>query len=561
LLVEFFFIEKRYSKYKYTIFKLDNLNLGGKNMRNKRLSFLVILATVLLLSSCDFSTLLNPFKGNAYEELFDVNLVGEQAQEAANAVVQASQPVEEEESDVVAAGKIDVKEVASVELPNGVDPDDIETYTETDSSSSLDPGKVAVVDNKVPTLPKQTEEEKLELKATVANALTGSSEEEFIQSLQEEADDDQRIAAHNTSIIMNKVLEELNSNISGSGMSQEFKDSFDELTSGLNLELPENPTQADILNIQVATNLINSLSKALNTIADSGNGNIEDIDVDNVTNNSEINESINAVISDAALMVKVAKAKGSTSDIINSVNINELFSLFNDEGGSSVERVATTPTDEAYDLPEASIQYLNAFNDTIDLIIQDILGVDINAATPTMDRDKFDAAIKSYSKQYAGFNTFISAAKLGNKTRATVDGDDRATFCGVTGLINYTIATVLVNIEPVFDELATDIGDSDYATIEEIVDAFLVPDSNIELIQTDNFTTDMDVTIPADLLALEDSFNNPSQIIVDLGLQTKVQNYLDNAIYIVGLGTNDENANILSDMLKELQTSLNNSDE
>jgi len=536
-------------------------------MRNKKLSFLVILATVLLLSSCDFSTLLNPFKGNAYEELFDVNLVGEQAQEAANAVVQASQPVEEEESDVVAAGKIDVKKVASVELPNGVDPDDIETYTETDTSSSLEPGKVAVVENKVPTLPKQTEEEKLELKATVANALTGSSEEEFIQSLQEEADDDQRIAAHNTSIIMNKVLEELNSNISGSGMSQDFKDSFDELTSGLNLELPENPTQADILNIQVATNLINSLSKALNTIADSGNGNIEDIDVDNVTNNSEINESINAVISDAALMVKVAKAKGSTSDIINSVNINELFSLFNDEGEASVERVISDsssepdPTDKPYDLPEASIQYLNAFNDTIDLIIQDILGVDINAATPTMDRTKFDAAIKSYSKQYAGFNTFISAAKLGNKTRITVDGDDRATFCGVTGLINYTIATVLVNIEPVFDELATDIGDSDYATIEEIVDAFLVPDSNIELIQTDNFTTDMDVTIPADLLALEDSFNNPSQIIVDLGLQTKVQNYLDNAIYIVDLGTNDENANILSDMLEELQTSLNNSDE
>lgn len=530
-------------------------------MRNKRLSLLVLLTTVLLLSSCDVSTLLNTFKGNTYEELFNVNLVGEQAQEAANAVAQASQPVEEDESEVVdGAGKIDVTKVDSVELPKGVDPDDIETNDAADSDD-LEDGKVAVVDDKIPTLPKQTEEEKLELKATVANALTGSSEEEFIESLQEEADDDQIIAAHNTSVIMNKVLEELNSNISGSGMSQEFKDSFDELTSGLNLELPPNPTQADILNVQVATNLINSLATALNTIA--GSGNIEDIDVDNVdTSDPVINDSINAVISDAALMVKVAKAKGSTSDIINSVKINELFSLFNDEGGSSVERVAINPdpepdpTDETYDLPEESIQYLNAFNNTIDLIIQDILGVDITAATPTMDRAKFDAAIKNYSDQYAGFNAFIRASKLGKKTRATVNGDDRATFCGVTGLINYTIATVLVNVEDVFDTLATDISDDDYNTIEEIINAFLAPASNVELIQADTFTTDMSLTLPADLIALEDSFNNPDNIVSDLDLETKALNYVNNAIYLVGLGTNDENANIIIDMLNELKNSL-----
>lgn len=531
-------------------------------MRNKRLSLLVLLTTVLLLSSCDVSTLLNTFKGNTYEELFNVNLVGEQAQEAANAVAQASQPVEEDESEVVVAGKIDVTKVDSVELPKGVDPDDIETNDAADSDD-LEDGKVAVVDNKIPTLPKQTEEEKLELKATVANALTGSSEDEFIESLQEEADDNQIIAAHNTSVIMNRVLEELNTNISGSGLSQEFRDSFDELTSGLNLELPPNPTQADILNVQVATNLINSLANALNTIA--GNGNIEGIDEDNVDITAPgVNESINAVISDAALMVKVAKAKGSTSDIINSVKINELFSLFNDEGGSSVERVATPrtpdpdpdPVDETYDLPEESIQYLNAFNDTIDLIIQDILGVNINAATPTMDRAKFDAAIKNYSDQYAGFTAFIRASKLGKKTRATVNGDDRATFCGVTGLINYTIATVLVNVEDVFDTLATDISDEDYNTIEKIIDAFLAPASNVELIQADTFTTDMSLTLPADLIALEDSFNTPDDIIEELDLETKALNYVKNAIYLVGLGSSDENANILIDMLNELKNSL-----
>ncbi|NCD06032.1 MAG: hypothetical protein EOL97_07925 [Spirochaetia bacterium] len=522
-------------------------------MRNKRLSLLVLLTTVLLLSSCDVSTLLNTFKGNTYEELFNVNLVGEQAQEAANAVAQASTP--QQSSGAVEAGKVKVDQVVSVEQPKGVAaPSDIPTKDATDSHD-LENGKVAVVDDKIPTLPKQTEEEKLELKATVANALTGSSEDEFIESLQEAADDAQIIAAHNTVIIMNRLLQDLNANIGSSGMSQEFIDSFNELKEGLILELPQNPTQADILNIQVASNLINSFIAALNLIA--GDDDIDNIDVDDVdTDDQSINDSINSVISDAALMVKVAKAKGSTSDIINSVKINELFSLFNNEGGSSVERVVSSPTDETYDLPEESLQYLNAFNDTIDLIIQDILGVDITAAIPTMDRDKFNAAIKNYSDQYAGFNAFIRASKLGKKTRATINGDDRATFCGVTGLINYTIATVLVNVEDVFDTLATDIDDEDYNTIEEIIDAFLAPASNVALIQADTFTTDMSLTLPADLIALEDSFNNPDDIISDLDLETKALNYVKNAIYLVGLGSSDENANILIDMLKELKSSL-----
>ncbi len=46
-------------------------------MKIRKLSVFAVLAITLLLSSCDVTTLLDTFKGNAYEDVFDMDLVGD----------------------------------------------------------------------------------------------------------------------------------------------------------------------------------------------------------------------------------------------------------------------------------------------------------------------------------------------------------------------------------------------------------------------------------------------------------------------------------------------------
>lgn len=532
-------------------------------MKKRIIGILALLSIVLLLSSCDISTLLDNLKGNAYEDILDIDLVGEQAQEAVNTVVEATEPVQESKTDVVEGSVVKVDSVQSVDVPEGVTPQaDLETQAFTTVGALLDSNKVVVVDDSVvPTLPKQTEEQKTELKATVATALSGEGEDEFVESLSAGADDDQVIAAHNTAVIVTSVVNSINDTVAGStNLPDQFKEDFSEITEALTIGLPENPTKADILNVQLASNLVNSMTNALNIIA--GDGEIADIDLGDTTviDSPEVQEALLGVVSDAAFLVKVAKAQGSTSDLINSIDINNLISMFSSRDAKLVSsRVGIDPapstTYETYYLPEESLQYLNGFRGTLDLILRDILGVDPD--TNTMDKAKFEAAIKTYKAQKVAFGNFISAARTGKYTYAKVRADDRAVFCGVTGLINYTIAVVLTNIEDVMEVVIADIDDEvNYGTIEQIVDLLL--SKNTALINSDELTTTTPIVSPGIVEDLGDlpEYNDINTAIDHLGVRTIARKYFKNAILLVTLGTDNPNDSILLEMLESMQSEI-----
>ncbi len=531
-------------------------------MKKRIIGILVLLSIVLLLSSCDISTLLDNLKGNAYEDILDINLVGDQAQEAVNTVVESTEPVKDSKDDVVdssgATNVLKVDSVQSVDVPEGVTPQsDLETKDAT-TPDDLEEDKVAVVGNEVPTLPKQTEEQKTELKATVATALSGEGEDEFVESLSAGADNDQVIAAHNTAVILTSVVNSINDAVAGSTtLSDDFKEDFSEIAATLTIGLPENPTKADILNVQLASNLVNSMSNALALIAGEGNS-IASINLDSdVIETEPVQTALLAVVSDAAFMVKVAKAQGSTSDLINSIDINNLISMFSSRDAKLVSsRVAVEPpSDETYYLPEASLEYLNGFRGTLDLILRDILGVDPD--TNTMDKAKFEAAIKTYKAQKVAFGNFISAARTGKYNYAKVRADDRAVFCGVTGLINYTIAVVLTNIEDVMDVVVDDIGDEvNYGTIEQIVDLLL--SKNTVLINADEFTTETPINNPGIIEDLGDlpAYNDINTAIDHLGIREIARKYFKNAILLVRLGTDNPDQSILLEMLESMQAEI-----
>ncbi|MGD1815848.1 MAG: hypothetical protein ACPKNR_02335 [Pleomorphochaeta sp.] len=527
-------------------------------MKKRIIGILALLSIVLLLSSCDISTLLDNLKGNAYEDILDIDLVGEQAQEAVNTVVEATEPVNESKTDVVEGAVVKVDSVQSVDVPSGVTPQSDLGTKDVTTPDDLEDDKVAVVGDEVPTLPKQTEEQKTELKSTVATALSGEGEDEFVESLSADADDDQVIAAHNTAVIVTSVVNSINSTVASSGLSDEFKEDFSEIAAALTIGLPENPTKADILNVQLASNLVNSMTNALNLIA--GAGSIADIDLDSpVIETPEVQEALLGVVSDAAFMVKVAKAQGSTSDLINSIDINNLISMFSSRDAKLVSsRIAIDPdpstSDETYYLPEESLQYLNGFRGTLDLILRDILGVD--PVTNTMDKAKFEAAIKTYKAQKVAFGNFISAARTGKYTYAKVRADDRAVFCGVTGLINYTIAVVLTNIEDVMDVVAVDINDVNYDTIEEIVNLLL--SKNTALINADELTTTTPIVSPGIVEDLGDLavYSDINLAIDHLGVREIARKYFKNAILLVKLGTDKPEQSILLEMLESMQEDI-----
>ncbi len=476
-------------------------------MKKKKISILALFTIILLLSSCDVTTLLDTFKGNAYEEVFNIDLVGEQAQEAVEAVAEASEPVEVDQ--------------ATFEADN---PD-------------IDINDMDVVDGKVAMLPEQTDEEKEELKSTVAKSLSGSSTDDFLEGLEEEADEEQASAAKNSAVVVNQLLEDIADPSNLDGLDSEIQSQIADLAYDLQLDLPDNPTQADVLNVQLASNLVNSLSDVLGQIDEGA-----DLDDEDVV------DGILEVISDAAFMLKVAKAQGSTSDLINSLDLTELINMFSDDSGSSVD----TPEDETTSLDSEAVRYLNAFSDTIDIVLVDILGVDTEATVPVMDQDKFDAAILNYTTQYAAINSFLTMANVSGYEYGDVSEDDRAVFAGINGVITYTIATALVNVDTIFDAVDEDLGS--YDSVKAVVDLLL--GANTELVSADPYTTDMEFVLPADISALGDDFEDGDEIIANLGLEEKAETFINNAIYLVELGSKSPEDNLLYQALVDAQESF-----
>ncbi|MDC7242465.1 MAG: hypothetical protein PQJ44_00410 [Sphaerochaetaceae bacterium] len=452
-------------------------------MKKKKISILALFTIILLLSSCDVTTLLDTFKGNAYEEVFNIDLVGEQAQEAVDAVVDALQPV--------------------------------------------------VIGSDAPTLPVQTDEEKEELKSTIAKVLSGSSTDEFLEGLEEEADEDVAEAAENTADEINGMLDDLLDPSNLDGLDEDIQDQISDLANDLRLDLPDNPTQADILNVQLASNLVNGLTDVLGQI--DGGADLDD---------EEVVDGLLEVVSDAAFMLKVAKAQGSTSDLINSLDINNLLDLFMDDSGAS--------TDETTSLNSDAVSYLNAFSNTIDIVLVDILGVDTDATVPVMNQDKFDAAVLNYTTQYAAINSFLTVATVGDYEYDDITEDDRAAFAGVNGVITYTIATALVNVDTIFDAVKEDLGS--YDSVKAVVDLLL--GANTELVSADPYTTEMEFVLPGDILALGENFEDSDEIIANLGLEEKAEAFINNAIYLVELGSTSPEDNLLYQALVDAQESF-----
>ena len=477
-------------------------------MKKKQISIIALLAIVFLLSSCDVTTLLDTFKGNAYEDVFNIDLVGEQAQEAVEAVAEASEPVEVDQS----------------------------TFETDNPDIDINADGIEVIDGQVPLLPEQNDEEKEELKSTVAQSLSGSSTDDFLEGLEEEADEEQAAAANNSAVVVNNLLDEISDPANLDGLDPEVQGQIADLANDLQLDLPEDPTQADILNVQLASNLVNSLSDVLGQI--DGGADLDDEDVV---------DGLLEVVSDAAFMLKVAKAQGSTSDLINSLDINNLLDLFMDDSGSSSD----TPEDESSTLDQETVTYLNAFRSTVDLVLRDILGVD--ETTLAMDQDKFDEAIRISQIQKSAIETFLVTARAGNFDYDSFDDDDRSEFTGVNGVITYTIATVLVNVDPVFNELSDGMPE-DYNSIKEIVDALL--SHNEDLVYVDEYDTDMEFVLPGEVVKLGDGFSDDSDILENLQLVTTAKTYLDNSIYLVELGLENPEGNFLYDALVDARSSL-----
>lgn len=294
-------------------------------MKRKKISIFVLLTIVLLLSSCDVTTMFETMRGNTYEDIFGVYLVGDQVNETVTTVSKSSTPILQDAGDP--ENDFDLEDDKTIEKPQGVTLPKLDKTTE---GEDLHPEKVAVKDGKIPTLPKQTKEDKTELKSAVASSLSGSSKKDFVEKLKAPATPEKALAAHNTSVMVNSLLGELEDKADDSDDVKELKGKVRELTSGLKLKLPAQPTEADILNVQMASNLVNSLTSTLNKIAGAG-GNVADIDPDKVDmDDKNIRDGLLEVVSDAAFMVNVSRAQGTNSELVNSIDLDGLLGMLGD---------------------------------------------------------------------------------------------------------------------------------------------------------------------------------------------------------------------------------------
>ncbi len=447
---------------------------------------------------------------------------------------------------------------AVVPVPKGVTPPAaIPAARVTGGAGNRVPEKVAIVDGKVPRLPRQDREQRQALKGTVGIALSGSGEAKFLEGLREPAADPLIFAAHNTALMVFEILDSI---VDLLDEDTEIGSLVASIRDGLNLQLPAPPatiTLQDILNIQAASNLANSLSALLTLAAGA------DVDIDELVlgeadiTDPAIRQAVLDVISDASFFVRIARAQGATSAILNSININGLLDMLGGDDGAAGERspgIPPLPDDPQTVTLGDSAEYLNGFRGTFDLILRDILGVSKNTeGVYVMDAVKFKRAIDSYRIQSGSFNSFLMGVRVANLGYADISADDRAVFCGLTGLMNYTLATVLINVEPVVEELGSSLPVG-FRTIKQITDAFLLP--NGALLDKDPLEASDTIVIPTELETISDSFNDPAAILSELDLETEAETFVNNAILLMSLGQSSDNGNLILDMLNELKDEM-----
>jgi hypothetical protein len=368
----------------------------------KRLLVLVLLVPILALTmiSCDadmrsnIAGLMGGFGGNVYEDAGLIVVNTAQAEAAAATVATIG----------TGAGAATITGSASSTMGLPV--------TDLTETKLLEP---------------QSKTKQTELKNNLGDALNSETQKKkLLEDLKKPASGEQKAAAKGTIEVFNKTLKELESKLTN---STDLGDTFKKL------ELPDvgdNPTQGDMLALQLMTDLI---SNTIATLNDIGGGGALDLSRVNAT---ELEKPANktkvlSIIDDALFAADMAEQlSGAASiDFTGQIDLGDLLDGLDNKGSQSREISLTDAGD-----------FIETINSLAPSIVG-LMGVTNDGTTFTYSDVKYKSFLLNQQIYRSSMEQALKMLSLGKLKIAVIDS---LTFDTST-LIKYTLSVLITEHE------------------------------------------------------------------------------------------------------------------
>ena len=290
---------------------------------------------LVALSSCSLEEALDAMMGNKYIEMGWAELDTSNADKVNEAVNDMKPDTPKEGSVDTATGDIDLAGFDSLSTVNEA----LKSALGEDFNLSINVGTdVAESISKNGILSAQDDDLKEELNKSISQALAGSaSREAFSNQMKESATEQQSAAAKNsmavTSVIINTVKDQLatQENETVNTILGTLTDLQNQLTEKASSS--ETLSKAEVLQIQMITNMVTSAANVAGLVTDGGSSSPESIIK---------SDEASALLNDASLLSNTSKALSGDVDLIQVPGLTDLISAFMDDSssGSSSEPAA-----------------------------------------------------------------------------------------------------------------------------------------------------------------------------------------------------------------------------
>ena len=298
----------------------------------------ICILMLIALSSCS----LDDLQGNLYEKMGLIDIENPSAQKVSELVDSIETAMQEQGKEWVSGeGDQQTLNVANIEGFKDI-ADAIESIGK-DSGTDTEDLKITIDSNTAKLITengilKPQDKEKEELYASLGSALGSTSgTKNLVDSMSQEAPQEQSDAAKGTMALTNSLISKITDSMRGDGedseMPAEIKDVLDTLKEELESKSKqtESLSKAEVLQVQMVTNLVSSVANAANVLKENEN---EDM--------SELmkKDEVIAIMDDLTLLSNVTNALSGSTSVLSIPNISELIQSFtNSSNGDGSQEV------------------------------------------------------------------------------------------------------------------------------------------------------------------------------------------------------------------------------
>ena len=300
----------------------------------------ICILMLIALSSCS----LDDLQGNLYEKMGLIDIENPSAQKVSELVdsIETAKPSEEDENKWVSDSGSNDEKILNVSNIDGFK-DIAKAIYEISNESGSGNLEITIDSDTAELITKNgilkpQDKEKEELYASLGSALGSTSgTKNLVDSMSQEAPQEQSDAAKGTMALTNSLISQITNSMGGNGedseMPAEIKDVLDTLKE--ELESKSNQTEslskAEVLQVQMVTNLVSSVANAANVLKENEN---EDM--------SELmkKDEVIAIMDDLTLLSNVTNALSGSTSVLSIPNISELIQSFtNSSNGDGSQEV------------------------------------------------------------------------------------------------------------------------------------------------------------------------------------------------------------------------------